>query len=196
MYRIGRALARHLPARTWLVGHDAREHSPSLYRAVAAGLMDEGRTVTGTGLASTPQLHYTQVHRGFEAGVMVTASHNPREYHGCKVFDARGGSVSYEKGLDKVEAIVAGTASPDRVPERAFPEVDSVDEYVDFVAEHAAQGGSWPQAVQQPAQRVVIDVSSGSAGRVFARLADRLGMEAVILNAEPDGRFPNHDPNP
>jgi len=205
VYRIGRALARHLPARTWLLGHDAREHSPSLYRAVAAGLMDEGRTVTGTGLASTPQLHFTQVHRGFEAGVMVTASHNPREYHGCKVFDAVGGSVSYEKGLDRVEAIVAGIASPERVPEREFPQVDSVDEYVDFVVEHAVQGRKLAgravqqpaqRAVQQPAQRAVIDVSSGSAGRVFARLADRLGIEAVILNAEPDGRFPNHDPNP
>jgi phosphomannomutase len=212
-YRIGRALARHLPARTWLLGHDAREHSPSLYRAAAAGLLDEGRTVTGTGLASTPQLHFTQVHRGFEAGVMVTASHNPPEYHGCKVFDAVGGSVSYEKGLDTVEEIVADLASPERVPERGFPQVDCLDEYVAFVAEHAAKGrtlaggavqqparGAVQQpargAVQQPAQRVVIDVSSGSAGRVFTRLADRLGIEAVMLNAEPDGRFPNHDPNP
>ena len=205
VYRIGRALARHLPARTWLIGHDAREHSPALYRAIAAGLIDEGRAVTGTGLASTPQLHFTQVHRGFEAGVMVTASHNPREYHGCKVFDAVGGSVSYEKGLDKVEAIVAGIASPDRVPARPFPETDSVDEYVAFVADNAAKGRKLAgravqqpaqRAVQQPAQRVVIDVSSGSAGRVFSRLAARLGIEAVILNGEPDGRFPSHDPNP
>jgi phosphomannomutase len=189
VYRIGRALARHLPARTWLIGHDAREHSPALYRAIAAGLLDEGRAVTGTGLASTPQLHYTQVHRRFEAGVMVTASHNPREYHGCKVFDAVGGSVSFEKGLDRVEAIVAGIASPDQVPLRAFPETDSVDEYVAFVADSAARG-------RKLAGRAVIDVSSGSAGRVFARLAARLGVEAVILNGEPDGRFPSHDPNP
>lgn len=197
VYRIGRALARHLPARTWLVGHDAREHSPALYRAVAAGLLDEGRAVTGTGLASTPQVHFTQVRRGFEAGVMVTASHNPREYHGCKVFDAAGGSVSYEKGLDRVEAIVAGIPAPGRVPQRAFPEVDGVDEYVAFVADNAAGGRRLPaRAVQQPAQRVVIDVSNGSAGRVFARLADRLGIEAVILNGDPDGRFPHHDPNP
>jgi len=189
VYRIGRALARHLPARTWLLGYDAREHSPSLCRAVAAGLIDEGRTVTGTGMTSTPQLHFTQVHRGFEAGVMVTASHNPREYHGCKVFDGAGGSVSYEKGLDRVEGIVAGIPAPERVPDRAFPEIDGIGEYVAFVAGNAGQG-------RKLAGRVVIDISNGSAGRVFSRLVERLGVEAVILNAEPDGRFPNHDPNP
>ena len=189
VYRIGRALARHLPARTWLLGYDAREHSAALYRAVAAGLADEGRTVTGTGLTSTPQLHFTQVHRGFEAGVMVTASHNPKEYHGCKVFDGAGGSVSYEKGLDRVEAIVAGVPAPERVPERAFPEIDGVEEYVAFVAGNAGQG-------RKLAGRVVIDISNGSAGRIFSRLVERLGVDAVILNAEPDGRFPNHDPNP
>jgi phosphomannomutase len=189
VYRIGRALARHLPARTWLIGHDAREHSAALYRAVAAGLSDEGREVTGTGLASTPQVHFAQVHGGYAAGVMVTASHNPKEYHGCKVFDGAGGSVSYEKGLDRVEAIVAGIPAPDRVPERKFPEIDSLDGYVTFVADNAAQD-------RRLTGRVVVDVSNGSAGRVFSRLVERLGVEAVILNAEPDGRFPNHDPNP
>jgi phosphomannomutase len=189
VYRIGRALARHLPARTWLVGYDARRHSPGLYGAVAAGLLDEGRAVTGTGLASTPQLHFTQVHGGFGAGAMITASHNPPEYHGCKVYDGAGGSVSYEKGLDRVEALVAGIPAPDRVPDRSFPEIDGVDEYVAFVVENAAKAGKLPG-------RVVIDVSNGSAGRVFSRLVDRLGVDALILNAEPDGRFPNHDPNP
>jgi phosphomannomutase len=188
-YRIGRALARHLPARSWLLGHDARVHSPGLYRAVAAGLLDEGREVRGTGLASTPQLHFAQVHHRFEAGVMVTASHNPPEYHGCKVFDAAGGSVSHEKGLDRVERIVADVAAPARVPERPFPRIDSLEEYVDFVVEEAAGGRAL-------AGRVVVDIANGSAGRVFARLAERLGIEAILLNAEPDGRFPNHDPNP
>ncbi len=189
VYRIGRALARYLPAMTWLVGYDAREHSAALCRAIAAGLADEGRAVTGTGLVSTPQLHFTQVHGGFAAGVMVTASHNPKEYHGCKVFDGAGGSVSYEKGLDRVEAILPSIPAPARVPSRPFPEIDSVDDYVAFVVGNAGQD-------RKLAGRVVIDVSNGSAGRVFSRLTDRLGVEAIILNAEPDGRFPNHDPNP
>jgi phosphomannomutase len=75
------------------------------------------------------------------------------------------------------------------VPDRAFPEIDGIGEYVAFVAGNAGQG-------RKLAGRVVIDISNGSAGRVFSRLVERLGVEAVILNAEPDGRFPNHDPNP
>ena len=120
---------------------------------------------------------------------MVTASHNPPQYHGCKVFDGAGGSVSFEKGLDRVEQIVAGIAAPDRVPDRPFPAIDSLDEYVAFVAGNAGGG-------RKLTGSVVIDVSNGSAGRVFARLVERLGIDGTLLNAEPDGRFPNHDPNP
>jgi phosphomannomutase len=192
-YRAGRALAQFVKARTWLVGHDARVHSPELYRAVAAGLMAEGARPTGAGLVSTPLLHYTQINRGFEAGIMVTASHNPPQYHGFKVFDATGGSLSYDKGLREVEAIVARLAAqPGPAPRAAqrasFPEIDGLPAYVDFVAARAA-GLSFDG-------RIVVDASNGSAGRVFEQLAAVLGVDALVLNALPDGRFPNHDPNP
>jgi phosphomannomutase len=192
-YRLGRALARFVKARTWLLGYDARLHSPGLYRAVAAGLMAEGARPTGAGLVSTPLLHYTQITKGYEAGVMATASHNPPQYHGFKVFDASGGSLSYDKGLKEVEAIVAGLAAqPGPAPRAsdrvAFPEIDGLDAYADFVASRSAG--------ERLGGRIVIDASNGSAGRVFRRVAERLGVEAVILNEKPDGSFPNHDPNP
>jgi phosphomannomutase len=192
-YRVGRALARFVKARTWLVGHDARLHSPELYRAVSAGLMAEGAHPTGTGLVSTPLLHYTQITRGFEAGIMVTASHNPPQYHGFKAFDASGGSLSYDKGLKDVEAIVASLAAkPGPAPRAAqrasFPEIDGLDAYIGFLASRAV-GLAFEG-------RIVIDASNGSAGRVFRRLAEKLGVDAVVLNADPDGSFPNHDPNP
>ena len=111
-YRLGRALPRYMKAKSFLIGHDARVHSPELYRSLAAGLIDEGVSVAGIGLASTPLLHYTQMDRKQEAAVMVTASHNPPEYHGFKVFDSSGGSMSYDKGLKDVEALVSGIAAP------------------------------------------------------------------------------------
>lgn len=191
-YRVGRALARHVKARTWLVGHDARLHSAELYRAVSAGLMKEGAKPTGTGLASTPQLHYTQIQKGFPAGIMVTASHNPPQYHGFKAFDSTGGSLSYEKGLKDVEAIVAALAAEGPAPKAGFragfPEIESLAPYVDFIASQAPD--------LKFDGRIVVDASNGSAGKVFAALARKLGIEATLLNAAPDGRFPNHDPNP
>jgi phosphomannomutase len=187
-YRLGRALARYMPAKTFLAGYDARLHSPALYRAVASGVLDEGKKVEGIGLVSTPQLHYTQIHRGKDAGIMVTASHNPKEYHGFKVFDSEGGSMSYDKGLKNVEAVLDGIPEPDRLEPRKFPEFDSLEEYTEFVA-GAARG-------EKMKARVVIDASNGSGGKVFRRLADRLGIDATVLNQDPDGSFPKHDPNP
>ncbi|MGA2615449.1 MAG: phosphomannomutase/phosphoglucomutase [Spirochaetia bacterium] len=186
--RIGRALARYMKADSFLLGYDARLHSPELYNAMANGLVEEGKKVAGTGLASTPQLHYTQIDGGFPAAVMVTASHNPPQYHGFKVFDARGGSLSYDKGLRKVEALVAGIPAPSAIAQQAVRRVEGLDSYVAFVAK--ASGGKTLGA------RIVIDVSNGSAGPVFRRLAETLGMDAVVLNSEPDGNFPSHDPNP
>jgi phosphomannomutase len=187
-YRLGRALPRHMKAKNYLIGHDARVHSPELYRSLAAGLLDEGASVTGIGLASTPLLHFTQMDRKHDAAVMVTASHNPPQYHGFKVFDSSGGSMSYEKGLSDVEALVAGISAPAPIPQRSFPGVDGLEKYAGFVA--AAAGG------QRLGKKIVIDVSNGSSGAVFRRLADLMGMDALLLNAEPDGTFPHHDPNP
>jgi len=187
-FRIGRGLARYMKAGSFLIGYDARLHSAELYRALAAGLIEEGVKVTGTGLVSTPLLHYTQMDRRFPAAVMVTASHNPKEYHGFKVFDATGGSISYDKGLKDVEAIVAGITAPDVLPRKDFPEIDGLEGYVKFIA--GAGGG------KVPGTKVVIDVSNGAAGRVFRRIAEALGIDAIILNETPDGTFPHHDPNP
>jgi phosphomannomutase len=187
-YTLGRALARHMKAKSYLMGHDARLRSPELYKAVAAGLIDEGAKVTGIGLASTPLLHYTQMDEGLEAAVMVTASHNPKEYHGFKVFDHTGGSLSYDKGLKEVEALVQGISAPAPVPSHPFMEIDGLEQYVDFIA-----GMGTPKKLNGG---IVTDVSNGSSGMVFRRLVDVLGVDALILNEDPDGNFPHHDPNP
>ena len=187
-YKVGRAFARYLAKDSYLIGHDARLHSAELYRAAARGLADEGCRVKGIGLASTPQLHFFQMREDYEGGIMVTASHNPPEYHGFKLFDGRGGSVSYAKGLDKIEALVAGMGQEPACAGGEFQEGERIDAYIDFLQEIAGK--------EKLARKVVIDVGNGSAGRVFRRLAERLGLEATILNEAPDGRFPNRSPNP
>lgn len=187
-YKVGRAFARYLQKGTYMAGHDARLHSPELYRAVMKGLVDEGSKVKGIGLVSTPQLHFFQIREGYEGGIMVTASHNPPEYHGFKLFDGRGGSISYEKGLKEIEALVASMKDD---PPRAggqFDEGERIDAYIDFIQEAAGK--------EKIGFKVVIDVGNGSSGRVFRRLSERLGLDALILNGEPDGRFPNRNPNP
>ena len=199
-YQVGRAFGDHMQAARILGGHDARTHSASLYRAFSAGARTSGAEVAGVGLVSTPCLHYLQMTRGYGAGFMATASHNPPPYHGFKLYDGAGGSVSYAKGLSAIEAAVAVdiTALPADPPEPrllAGGREAALDEYVRFACA--------PLLDADPAVRnrtrgtkLVIDASSGSAGELMRRACGLLDLDAVILNAAPDGTFPAHVPNP
>lgn len=187
-YQVGRAFVRFAGLKAVQVGHDARLHSPELYEKLIEGLLDEGADVTGIGLCSTPQMHFYQMRAQFPAGVMVTASHNPKDYHGFKLFDGTGGSVSYEKGLNKIEAMMKEGLPEASQPRGKRTDKVLIDEYVDFIAQKA-RGLSFSAPV-------VIDATNGSAGRVFQLLAEKLNLKAEIINADPNGNFPNHDPNP
>jgi phosphomannomutase len=187
-YKVGRAFARWSGKDSFMIGYDARTYSEELYQALGRGLVGEGKRVRGLGMVTTPQLHFYQMKENYGAAVMVTASHNPPEYHGFKLFDDKGGSVSYDKGLGEIEVLVAGMgAEPPREGGR-FEEMDRIDEYVDFVAK--------PLEGETIDSTVVIDVGNGSAGRVFRSVCERLGLSSYILNEQPDGSFLNRDPNP
>ena len=189
-FRAGRAFAQHTGGARMLGGYDARTHSAELLNAFAAGAAAAGSTVCSIGCTSTPALHYLQLDHGYGAGVMATASHNPPQYHGFKLYDGSGGSVSSTSGLQELAAAVArdpalppaALAPPEPLPATA------VDAYLEFATAHV------DPAVR--GMRVVIDASNGSAGALLTAAAERLGLDAVILNAAPDGTFPAHPPNP
>jgi phosphomannomutase len=187
-YKVGRAFARLTKKDSFMIGYDARTYSEELYQSLGHGLVAEGGRVRGIGMVTTPQLHFYQMEEGFGGGVMVTASHNPPEYHGFKLYDDRGGSVSYDKGLWEIEALVAGMGEEPSNPGGSFEEVDRIDEYIDFV--------TTPLKGDKVKSRVVIDVGGGSAGRVFRNVSERLDLSSYILNEQPDGSFLNRDPNP
>ncbi|NOY08213.1 MAG: phosphomannomutase/phosphoglucomutase [Spirochaetes bacterium] len=187
-YKIGRAFARFLNSPSYMAGYDARLHSKEMYDAVIEGLLDEGRDVTGIGLCSTPLLHFSQIKGGFGGGIMVTASHNPPEYHGFKLYDGIGGSVSYTKGLKEIEEIAASGFGKPAVKKGTLSERVTIDEYVDFIAEQAAEADY--------NQKIVIDPSNGSSGMVYKLLSEKLNLNISFINEKPDGNFPNHSPNP
>ncbi len=186
-YRLGWQFARWSGVKTALVAHDARLHSAELSVKLIDGLAAAGCAVTDLGLASTPQAHFYQIRDGAEAGVMVTASHNPKDYHGFKFYDRVGGSISYDKGLKDIEGLM-GQAVPAAERKAEVRGNARLDDYVEFIAGQA-RGASF-------SKRLVIDAANGSAGPVAAAVAKRLKLDAVVINAEPDGNFPNHDPNP
>jgi phosphomannomutase len=193
-YKLGRAFGRFSKARSIVTGYDARSHSSELYKYLIKGLYKEGKTITGIGICSTPQLHFCQIKRNFDAGIMVTASHNPPEYHGFKFFDSEGGSISYAKGLKTVEEIIKDidedgfTENTDDVADM-FSESEGISDYINFLVD--AAGSS-----RLSGRKIVVDCANGSAGMVFKLLSERLNLNAHVINSDPDGSFPNHNPNP
>ena len=188
-FRIGRVFARFSGAKELLGAADARTHSAELLRAFGAGAASAGSTLHDAGCISTPALHYLQMRRGYGAGVMATASHNPPQYHGFKLFDGNGGSVSAAR-LRVIEAAVAEDAGPPPEPMPALAALpgDALQDYVAFATAHVRP--------EVRGMKVVVDASNGSAGGLLEAAAERLGLDAVILNAAPDGSFPAHPPNP
>lgn len=189
-FRVGRAFARFSGGGELLGAADARTHSAELLRAFGAGAAAAGSPLRNAGCISTPALHYLQMQRGYRAGVMATASHNPPQYHGFKLYDRRGGSVSYARGLRAIAAAVAGdnSAPPPQLP--ALPELPAaaLDAYLAFATAHVRP--------EVRGMKVVVDASNGSAGGLLQAAAARLELDATILNAAPDGSFPAHPPNP
>ena len=129
-----------------------------------------------------------QVTSAYDAGVMVTASHNPPEYHGFKVFDATGGSISLDKGLSTIRDMIPDLKHEVPGKKGSFFEDKNISAYMDFLA------SAWGK--NSCNVKIIIDISNGSAGRVFRELADVLDLPVFLINAEPDGSFPNHNPNP
>lgn len=184
-YQVGRCLPKLLSAKRVLVGRDARLSSPALRDALLRGLTEAGADVDDLGLATTPMVYFFTAEGGYDASVMITASHNPKEYNGLKVSKAEAKPCGYELGLKDVEAwIEAGT-----IPEKAQTpgEVRSIVCLDDYVAWMKNQASDFTGV------RFAVDCSDGVSGILARKLFEG---NAVYLNDTPDGNFPHHGPNP
>jgi phosphomannomutase len=187
---IGRGYVEQFEPRRIAVGHDMRLTSPSMAAAVVRGASEAGADVLELGLIGTEMLYFAVGELGLDGGVTVTASHNPKEYTGMKIVRRGALPVGGESGLLDVRdrALsrnqVARPVSPGRVePYDIWPAyVDRVLSFIDVSAVRPL--------------RVVIDAANGMAGVMLPPVLERLPIETVRCFFEPDGSFPNHEPNP
>lgn len=187
--RIARAFgtyARRAGARRAAAGHDNRASSDALYGAALRGLTDAGCDVDAIGLALTPMLYFAQRHFGAEAGIMVTASHNPPEFNGFKL--AYGPGTLYGAQIQEIRALTAsppaaGDERPGRVTARP---VDGA--YMEMLAERIRLG---PRRL-----RVAVDCGNGTAGLFAPEILRRWGCEVTELYCTSDPTFPHHHPDP
>ena len=184
--RFGRACGAYLLARGFtraVVGHDARLSSPVYQERLAAGLAATGVDVVTLGLVSTPMCYFACKHCGTEAGVMVTASHNPPEFNGFKV--VAGPSTIYGEAIVELYRLMAAGTFP-----TGAGTITSRDITDDYVAALVGQ-----TRLSRPLT-VVVDGGNGAGGEVTARVLEGIGARVIRLFCEPDGTFPNHHPDP
>jgi len=166
-----------------VVGHDCRHSSAGYQRAMVKGLLATGVDVVFLNMVPTPVFYYAVKTLHCEAGVMITASHNPPEFNGFKVWSGPGTIHS-----DDVQALYAIMAGEEFAQGRGVgTHHDIVPAYLDELGEQVR--------LANPV-RVVVDGGNGAGGLICAELLRRVGAEVVELYCRPDGSFPNHHPDP
>ena len=196
-YRIGRAFARVLgdeeskaPADLRVgLGRDMRLTAREMAGRYADGIRDEGADVIDVGMVGTEMLYFAVGSRDLDGGLMCTASHNPRQYTGAKLVRRGAIALSGDAGIAEVGRLASGDLG-DPADERGnLSEEDVSEEF-----RRAAMKFIEPSRVT--GRKVVLDGGNGMAGQMVGPLLDQLPIEQVAMYWEPNGEFPDHEPNP
>ena len=188
-YLIGRAYVEHFEPRAIAVGRDMRLSSPAMAAAFVEGAADAGADVLDIGLVGTEMVYFAVVELGLDGGACITASHNPKEYTGLKIVRRGALPVGGDSGLAEIRALAgdgfgAVRRRGDVREEDVWP--GFVEKVLSFVE---------PESIRP--LRVVVDAANGMAGVMLPPVLERLPqLQVVRCFFEPDGTFPNHEPNP
>ncbi len=186
--KIGRAYVDVTGARKVIVGYDIRLSSPEIAEALSAGLMAAGADVFDIGLCGTEQVYFATSHYGMDGGIMVTASHNPKDHNGMKMVGPESRPISSDNGLNDIRDRVLQPFTDAQLRGRreslavAAAYVDHLLGYVDV-------------ATLKP-MKIVVNAGNGGAGLVIDDLEPLLPFSFIKLHHQPDGNFPNGVPNP
>ncbi len=185
--RIGAAFAKFIDGKSVVVGRDARISGGKLRDALISGLVSRCN-VTDVGMIPTPLLYFAASRLKKDAGIMVTASHNPPQWNGFKAFWGQKGSI-YGKDMqtirDYAKAVDLKKLGEKRGKTDSYESI--IGEYQDFVQSKIQLGRKL---------KVVADTANGACGLVAPALFERIGCDILTLNKEPDGTFPAHLPVP
>lgn len=187
-YTLGRSFGTYIKrynSNTTIVGYDNRLSSPILHKALVQGLIDSGSNVIDLGLVTTPMYYYGRIKYNTPTGIMITASHNPKEYNGFKIsFEKIGNAYgqtiqdfmnfTLENNFDEGQGIV----------ENKNLREDYINELVNSID------------LKSRKVRVVLDCGNGTGSIIIKEIFDRAGIEYYPIYCDSDGNFPNHHPDP
>ena len=186
-YKIARAYAKFAKVRKVVIARDIRPHSEPLFTAFAKGLNDVGVDVIDIGHASTPMSYFANGSLGADGSVMITASHNTKEWNGCKLCRANAVPISGATGIQDIEAMVqSGDLGEDAAQKGTITKVDILPDYI----AHARESAHLVRPL-----RIACDFANGM-GILEAKAFPGTGITYTGLYEAFDGSFPNHEANP
>ena len=178
-FKVGLAVGRNYP--NVVIGRDTRTSSEDMKHAITFGLLSVGAGYKDAGMIPTPTLAYAA--REFTAGVMITASHNPPEYNGIKLFNPDGSSFDSTQQEQIEEMVLAESSDITYQGQKVQSDIyhGAIEKHIHAIASHFKTGLGI---------RVVVDAGGGAASEVTPRLLEKLGCEVITLNCSPSGIFP------
>ena len=169
-----------------IVGRDNRTHSESMQKALIDGILSTGIDVVNIGLVTTPMYYYSWIHLGIPSGMMVTASHNPKEYNGFKFAFDESGNAYGDKIQEFREYIEKGEF---KVGHGTLTHADIREGYLNLIKERTNFGDR--------KLKVVVDGGNGAAATIMKDVFSMFGnLDVTYICDEPDGTFPNHEADP
>lgn len=197
-WRIGRATAEYLKPNKIVVGGDIRLSTPELKAALSDGLRAGGADVIDIGLCGTEEIYFATSHFNADGGIMVTASHNPKDYNGMKLVREESKPISGDTGLREIqrlaEEVFNHRAHKPSTLMGAYQEASNLDAYVDHIL-------GYIKLAELNPLKLVVNAGNGAAGHVIDAIeewfaAASVPVEFVKIHHEPDGHFPHGIPNP
>lgn len=190
VYEVATHFAAEFSLTEVAVGRDMRLSGDDLFEALEQGLVDQGVRVIDLGLISTDMVYFAVGKYGYDAGVMITASHNPAEYNGLKLCLKEARPINYDSGIEKLEKLVAAKKKLPAVSTAGqVIQKELMNDWIDHVL-------SFVDVKTMKSFNVVVDAANGMAGKVVPYLEKRVPLKIKPLFFELDGSFPNHPANP
>ncbi len=189
-YLLGRAYAQYFFEKfgkknlTISLGHDARVSSPEIKASLSKGLQDSGIRVLYIGLVTSPISYFTTFEiAGLDGAIMITGSHNPPDYNGFKI--SVGKATIFGEEIQRLRQIIEkGTFVDGKGSEETY------DIFPQYLERYKKEFGTISGV------KAVLDCGNGAAGCIVRKLFETVGLKPTILFEQPDGRFPNHHPDP
>ena len=188
-YRIGGAFAQVVHPRRVVVGHDIRLSSEQIKAALVRGLRDQGVDVYDIGQCGTEEIYFATSHADMDGGIVVTASHNPKDYNGMKFVREGSRPISGDTGLFDIKVLAEADGFMPQQTRGLYEPLDTSAAYVEHLLSYVDVDALKPL-------KLVVNAGNGGAGAVIDRLEGSLPFEFIKLQHEPDGHFPHGVPNP